>query len=152
MLRRSKDDTINGVQILDLPPKTITVIKCDFSKQEKRFYHSLEEKLSSEMERIHRTTGSRGFMHALTLLLRLRQGDWVQSISPQLRVHHYSQLNLACDHPSLVNGDWKADEDAVINLPENPNQEDDNEGKDLAKALDNLNLSAASKCQLCFVK
>ena len=59
---------------------------------------------------------------------------------------------LACDHPSLVNGDWKADEDAVINQPENPTQEEDDDGKDLAKALGSLNLSAASSCQLCFAE
>lgn len=58
--------------------------------------------------------------------------------------------NLACDHPSLVNGDWKADEDAVVNQAENSSQEDDDDGKDLAKALNSLNLNAASKCQLCF--
>jgi hypothetical protein len=58
---------------------------------------------------------------------------------------------LACNHPSLVNGDWKADEDAVINQPDNPSQEED-DGKDLAEALDSLNLGAASKCQLCFVE
>ena len=44
------------------------------------------------------------------------------------------------------------DEDAVINQPENPSQEEDDDGKDLAKALDSLNLGAASKCQLCFTK
>jgi SNF2 family DNA or RNA helicase len=74
MLRRSKDDTINGIQILDLPPKTITVVKCDFSKHERRFYDTLEDKLRNEIERIQRSTGNRGYMHALTLLLRLRQG------------------------------------------------------------------------------
>lgn len=51
-----------------------------------------------------------------------------------------------------MNGDWKADEDAVINQPESPTQEEDDDGKDLAKALDSLNLGAASKCQLCFVE
>ena len=60
--------------------------------------------------------------------------------------------NLACNHPSLVNGDWKTDEAAVINQPESPTQEEDDDGKGLAKALDNLNLGAASKFQLCFVE
>ena len=60
--------------------------------------------------------------------------------------------NPACDHPSLINGDWKTDEDAVINQPESPTQEEDDDGKDLAKALDSLNLGAASKCKICFVK
>jgi SNF2 family DNA or RNA helicase len=60
--------------------------------------------------------------------------------------------NPACDHPSLVNGDWKQDQDAVINRLEDPNQEEDDDEKELTKALDSLNLAAASKCQLCFVE
>ena len=66
-----------------------------------------------------------------------------------LSVNH---RNLACNHPSLINGDWKADEDAVINQPENPTQEEDDDGKDLALALDSLNLDAVSKCQLCLAE
>ena len=75
MLRRSKDDTVNGVRILDLPQRTIVVVKCDFDKRERRFYSSLEDKLRNEIEKIHNATGNRAYMHALTLLLRLRQGD-----------------------------------------------------------------------------
>jgi SNF2 family DNA or RNA helicase len=74
MLRRSKDDTINGIQILDLPPKTIAVVKCDFSKQERRFYNSLEDKMMDAMAKIQRTNDNRAYIHMLTLLLRLRQG------------------------------------------------------------------------------
>jgi SNF2 family DNA or RNA helicase len=74
MLRRSKDDTINGIQILDLPPKTIVVVKCDFSKQERRFYNALEVKMREMMEKIERTNDNRAYIHALTMLLRLRQG------------------------------------------------------------------------------
>jgi SNF2 family DNA or RNA helicase len=149
MLRRSKDDTINGIRILDLPPKTIAVVKCDFSKLERRFYNSLEAKLGSEMERFQQTTGNRSYMQALTLLLRLRQGRPLRSTCSRLNVDHE---NIACDHPSLVNGDWKTDEDAVINQVENPSQEEDDDAKDLAKALDSLNLDVASKCQLCFIR
>lgn len=76
MLRRSKDDTINGIQILDLPPKTITVVKCDFSKLERRFYNSLEAKMMDEMAKIQRTHDNRAYMHVLTMLLRLRQGEY----------------------------------------------------------------------------
>ena len=74
MLRRSKDDTINGIQILDLPPKTIVVVKCDFSKQERRYYNTLEVQMMNTMEKIQRAGDNRAYMHALTMLLRLRQG------------------------------------------------------------------------------
>ena len=76
MLRRSKDDTINGIRILDLPPKTIVVVKCDFSKQERRFYNSLEVKMMDTMAKIQRTNDNRAYMHVLTMLLRLRQGKY----------------------------------------------------------------------------
>lgn len=101
------------------------------------------------MEKIQETTRNRSYMQALTLLLRLRQGKPHRSTCPRLNVDHQ---NSACDHPSLVNGDWKADEDAVINQLENPSQEEDDDAKDLANALDSLNLGAASKCQLCFIR
>lgn len=149
MLRRSKDDTINGIRILDLPPKTISVVKCNFSKHERVFYNSLEDKLRGEIERFQKATGNRGYMHALTLLLRLRQGKPLWPTRLRLSVNHE---NIACDHPSLVNGDWKADEDAVANQPDSLSQGDDDDGKDLANALDSLNLDAASKCQLCFTR
>jgi hypothetical protein len=57
---------------------------------------------------------------------------------------------LACDHPSLVTGDWKQDEDAVINKPETNSQEEEEDGADLAKALAGLDLSAQNKCRICF--
>ena len=75
MLRRSKDDTINGIKILDLPLKTIAVVKCDFSKQERRFYTSLEAKMVDAMEKIQITGDNRAYIHMLTMLLRLRQGE-----------------------------------------------------------------------------
>ena len=75
MLRRSKEDTINGIQILDLPPKTIAVVKCDFSKQERRFYTSLEVNMRDAMAKIQKTNDNRAYMHMLTMLLRLRQGE-----------------------------------------------------------------------------
>jgi len=74
MLRRSKDDTINGIQILDLPPKTIVVVKCDFNKQERGFYNSLEVKMADAMAKIQGAKDNRAYIHMLTLLLRLRQG------------------------------------------------------------------------------
>jgi SNF2 family DNA or RNA helicase len=87
MLRRSKDDTINGALILDLPPKTIDVVKCDFSKQERAFYMTLEDKLKDEMEKIQRSGNKRAYMHALTLLLRLRQGKPLWSTCLRMNVN-----------------------------------------------------------------
>jgi len=91
MLRRSKEDTINGVQILNLPPKTITVVTCDFSKEERRFYQSLAAKMADAVSRIKKTNDNRAYMHMLTLLLRLRQGKDLRFTSLRLSVNHDTQ-------------------------------------------------------------
>lgn len=80
MLRRSKDDTVNGKTILDLPPKIIEVVHCDFSPDERRFYRTLEAKMAGELERLTKTEDNRSYMHMLTLLLRMRQGSLSQSL------------------------------------------------------------------------
>ena len=74
MLRRSKDDTVNGKKILDLPPKIIEVVHCDFSPAERRFYRSIEAKMSNELDKLANSDDQRSYMHMLTLLLRARQG------------------------------------------------------------------------------
>lgn len=74
MLRRSKDDTVNGKQILDLPPKVIDIVHCDFSSAERRFYRTIEAKMAGELERLEQLEDNRSYMHMLTLLLRARQG------------------------------------------------------------------------------
>lgn len=61
-------------------------------------------------------------------------------------------ISAACNHPILVTGDWKLDEDAVINRPESNSQEEDEDAvaNELINALGNLDLSSKSKCQICF--
>jgi SNF2 family DNA or RNA helicase len=75
MLRRTKDDTINGKKILDLPPKVIEIVHCDFSPAERRFYNSLEARMKNELEKLEMSEDRRSYMHMLTLLLRARQGE-----------------------------------------------------------------------------
>ena len=41
-MRRVKSQQINGRPIVDLPPKTTTVVELDFSDSELRFYKALE--------------------------------------------------------------------------------------------------------------
>ncbi|VAI87516.1 unnamed protein product [Triticum turgidum subsp. durum] len=44
LLRRTKETTINGEPIINLPPKTIKLQKVDFTKEERAFYLTLEER------------------------------------------------------------------------------------------------------------
>ncbi|KAM3190506.1 hypothetical protein ACQJBY_068533 [Aegilops geniculata] len=44
LLRRTKETTINGKPIINLPPKTIKLQKVDFTKEERAFYLTLEER------------------------------------------------------------------------------------------------------------
>ncbi|KAJ3820759.1 SNF2 family N-terminal domain-containing protein [Lentinula raphanica] len=93
MLRRRKDDTLNGKPLLELPKRNVHVISCMFSSFERQFYDNLEKQMtdiidnlvSKERQGRHKTN----YMSVLQLLLRLRQ---------------------ACNHPVLAS---KSDLDSV---------------------------------------
>lgn len=75
MLRRTKNQQINGEPIIKLPPRSIEEIFCQFDPEERAFYTALEARASSTMNKIE----ARGELQAsytsiLVLLLRLRQG------------------------------------------------------------------------------
>jgi hypothetical protein len=42
MLRRTKDSTLNGKKILQLPPKTIDMVEMDFTDEERAIYAQIE--------------------------------------------------------------------------------------------------------------
>ncbi|XP_074557589.1 helicase-like transcription factor CHR28 isoform X1 [Curcuma longa] len=84
MLRRTKGTMLDGQPIITLPPKTITLKKVDFSKEERAFYTHLEAE-SREQFKVYANEGTvkQNYVNILLMLLRLRQ---------------------ACDHCFLVNG------------------------------------------------
>ncbi|CAL5086998.1 unnamed protein product [Urochloa decumbens] len=84
LLRRTKETLINGVPIINLPPKTINLNKVDFSSEERSFYLTLEEHSRQQFKAFAAAgTLKQNYANILLMLLRLRQ---------------------ACDHPLLVKG------------------------------------------------
>uniref|UniRef100_A0A0D9X514 RING-type domain-containing protein n=1 Tax=Leersia perrieri TaxID=77586 RepID=A0A0D9X514_9ORYZ len=84
LLRRTKETMIDGQPIINLPPKTINLDKVDFTKEERNFYLTLEER-SRQQFKAYAAAGTlkQNYANILLMLLRLRQ---------------------ACDHPLLVKG------------------------------------------------
>lgn len=42
MLRRTKDSTLNGKKILQLPPRTIEMVEMEFTEEERAIYAQIE--------------------------------------------------------------------------------------------------------------
>jgi len=76
MLRRTKDQTINGQRLIELPERNVDVISCPFDSAEQEFYNALENKMSDTLEKLMTSSapGNTAYMSVLLLLLRLRQG------------------------------------------------------------------------------
>ncbi|CCH58771.1 hypothetical protein TBLA_0A09880 [Henningerozyma blattae CBS 6284] len=73
MLRRTKDDKIDGEPILELPPKNVNIEITEFQNEEKIFYDSLENKNKAIAKRLLKQKSRGNYSSILTLLLRLRQ-------------------------------------------------------------------------------
>jgi SNF2 family DNA or RNA helicase len=83
LLRRTKDQKIAGKPILALPTKTIEIVRCELSGEERLFYDHLFSNAKHTFNS-YMTEGSavdNKYMQVLELLLRLRQ---------------------TCDHPCLL--------------------------------------------------
>ena len=75
MLRRKKDHVLNGKPILQLPKRTVEVVQCDFDPEEYSFYMALENKMSTEVDKLmNAEKAQNNYTHVLVMLLRLRQG------------------------------------------------------------------------------
>ena len=74
MLRRQKDQILNGKPLMELPKRTVNVVSCDFDPFEKSFYDSLESKMESVIQKLMASSKGNSYFSVLLLLLRLRQG------------------------------------------------------------------------------
>ncbi|XP_014514431.1 helicase-like transcription factor CHR28 [Vigna radiata var. radiata] len=82
MLRRTKGTLLDGMPIINLPPKTIELSSVDFSIEERAFYTKLESDSRTQFKAYAAAgTVNQNYANILLMLLRLRQ---------------------ACDHPRLV--------------------------------------------------
>lgn len=146
MLRRQKDQILNGKALIELPKRTVNVVSCDFDPSEKAFYDSLESKMESVIQKLMASSkGNSSYFSVLLLLLRLRQGTVIKSLLQQV-----SDLSLckACNHPILVAKDYKKDMDAVDPKAVTKGQDDkDADGDYLATAFGQMGF--VRKCQMC---
>ncbi|QRV98846.1 SNF2 family amino-terminal protein [Ceratobasidium sp. AG-Ba] len=130
MLRRTKDMTIDGAPLLNLPGRTVNVVNCEFDDDERAFYQALEQKTSLTLNKfIKAGTVMSNYTSVLLLLLRLRQ---------------------ACDHPSLVSKDFQKDVDAVESRPAKKDDEEDDELADLFQKMGVEKRNVA--CAICQVQ
>ncbi|KAF8667470.1 SNF2 family N-terminal domain [Rhizoctonia solani] len=117
MLRRTKDMTINGAPLLNLPGRKVETLMCDFDEDERAFYEALEQKTELTLNKfIKAGTVMKNYTSVLLLLLRLRQ--------------------VACDHPSLVSKDFQKDIDAVESKPAKKDDEEEDELADLFQKME----------------
>ncbi|KAF9523816.1 SNF2 family N-terminal domain-containing protein [Crepidotus variabilis] len=129
MLRRRKDQLLNGEVLIKLPKRTVDIVPCEFDPAEREFYDALESKMEGVIEKIMAKSGGNSYISVLTLLLRLRQ---------------------ACNHPILVSSDYKGDTDALEPKPIEKGKDDqDPDAADLIAAFDRMGVT--KKCRMCTV-
>lgn len=92
----------------------------------------------------------RNWTNILTMLLRLRQGEWTAvAISfllyVRLAITNTRAHAIACDHPILVT---KPDESA----PELEAPAQEEEVDELADMLGGMGVEGGAKCNICFTK
>lgn len=148
MLRRRKDQWLNGKPLVDLPPRTVNVVSCTFDRAEKAFYETLESKMASSLQDLRSSNSNANYMSILHLLLRLRQG---MKITCSLGTLVIRRLILACNHPSLASKDSKVDMEAIDPKSVKKGGEvDDGDADALAAVFGQLGVS--KKCQVCLTE
>ncbi|KAK1925490.1 SNF2 family N-terminal domain-containing protein [Papiliotrema laurentii] len=129
MLRRTKDATLDGKPILNLPGRTVDIVACEFDKEEREFYTALEQQTALTFNKFVKAgTVMSNYTSVLTMLLRLRQ---------------------ACDHPSLVASALSVDADALENKKAQA-PDDSDSADELADLLGGLGVDKSKKCEICF--
>ncbi|KAH7882890.1 SNF2 family N-terminal domain-containing protein [Phlebopus sp. FC_14] len=126
MLRRTKNQILNGKPLLQLPERFLQLVQCPFDASEKEFYKRLEARMSSEVDKLVQSKENFNYTHVLLLLLRLRQ---------------------ACNHPVLVSRDYRVDKDAAESRPV---KDDEDDADELASLLGQMGVS--KKCQVCQIE
>ncbi|KAJ7583553.1 SNF2 family DNA-dependent ATPase [Mycena floridula] len=74
ILRRTKNSTIEGQPILQLPPKEVEIVTLEFSEEEREVYDNFEKQTTIQINRfIRANTLVKNHTFVLVLILRLRQ-------------------------------------------------------------------------------
>ncbi|KAF8336587.1 SNF2 family N-terminal domain-containing protein [Cantharellus anzutake] len=134
MLRRTKNQTIEGKPLLVLPERTVEVVTCEFDPDERAFYEMLSERAANRLADIEAggNISGKSYTQVLVLLLRLRQ---------------------ACNHPSLINKDHRKDAAAIESKPERKTEEEEEskEVDELADLFGAVDLAGGKECVVCQV-
>jgi SNF2 family DNA or RNA helicase len=91
MLRRQKNQILNGKPLIELPDRIVEIVDCEFDAVEKEFYGELEGKMKKTVNKIMQQE-SRSYTGVLLLLLRLRQGKLGYTILPSFFVDIFCSL------------------------------------------------------------
>ena len=102
MLRRLKDTIQDGVPLIQLPPRTVEVVECDFDQDERAFYSALEEKTTLTMNKfIKRGEVMSNYTQVMVLLLRLRQGAFPHAPVGLCAHHSANTDSVQPSHPRI---------------------------------------------------
>ncbi|KAK9898970.1 hypothetical protein P389DRAFT_41780 [Cystobasidium minutum MCA 4210] len=136
MLRRRKNMLIEGKPLIELPPRTVQVIKTDFlDPEEREYYMAVQTRVQLEFNKFLKAGSINSeYIAMLTLLLRLRQ---------------------ICNHPDLVHkgNDQEDRESKAITAPASSSVKEkgklsEDELDDLIGAMQSVGLEAKT-CTLC---
>jgi SNF2 family DNA or RNA helicase len=124
MLRRTKTTLIDGKPLLNLPSRTVNVLRLDFASNEQKFYNAIEKKMKESAKAIHRSNeAGNNSMNYLSLLLRLRQ---------------------ASCHPSLINSNDVPEPISASTDPSSKSLDMD----ELSAMVGQISIEK-SKCEIC---
>ncbi|GAA5891117.1 hypothetical protein JCM6882_006429 [Rhodosporidiobolus microsporus] len=74
MLRRKKNSTLDGKELISLPPKNVDLHEIEFSEEEREVYTMIETRAQQKFNKFLKAgTVLKNYAHVLVLLLRLRQ-------------------------------------------------------------------------------
>jgi SNF2 family DNA or RNA helicase len=92
MLRRLKNDLVNGKPLIELPGRTVETLFCEFDADERAFYDALANKIEIAVSKFQKAGNlSSNYTAILTLLLRLRQGAPPASGAPAVLTERLRQ-------------------------------------------------------------
>jgi SNF2 family DNA or RNA helicase len=91
MLRRQKNQILNGKPLIELPDRIVEIVDCEFDAVEKEFYNELEDRMKDTVDKIMQQE-KRSYTSVLLLLLRLRQGKLGYTIFPFFFVNFFCSL------------------------------------------------------------
>ena len=121
-LRRRKTDSLDGVPLIQIPPRNVEFASFTFSRPEKEFYDALEKKIQLKFNSyVTAGTVMKNYTNILLLLLRLRQA----ACHPNLVVKDFEKAtNENADNATVMTQSMDAGiVERLVNNPDLESQE-----------------------------